>query len=199
MVTIVYFNIFTNVNRDILMNVTFVKNIKAMEIRERIAKIIAIEGLTSSAFADAVGVQRSNISHILNGRSGPSVELLQKILTSFPKYNTDWLVMGQGDIRRQPVQMSIFDELGESEIPTADIDPAPSITDGINAEPADLSDRGTDNTNAQSYGEIPAASNSDMQNQQLASVLAHATQHPEEVKQVVVLYSDNTFSIYNKK
>ena len=84
-----------------------------MEIRERIAKIIALEGVTAAAFADMVGIQRSNVSHILNGRSGPSLELLQKILSTFPHYNTDWLVMGRGEIHRQPVQKTIFDEIGE--------------------------------------------------------------------------------------
>ena len=95
-----------------LQNVTFVKlNFDVMEMRERIAKIIASEGLNSSAFADLIGIQRSNISHILNGRNGPSLELLQKILNNFPQYNTDWLVMGRGEIYKKPVQTTIFDAL----------------------------------------------------------------------------------------
>ena len=86
-----------------------------MEVSERIKKIMDSEGLTASAFADSLGIQRSNVSHIMNGRSGPSLDLLQKILTAFPKYNTDWLVMGRGEIYRQPVQTSIFDVIGEPE------------------------------------------------------------------------------------
>ena len=101
-----------------------------MEIRERIAKIIALEGVTAAAFADMVGIQRSNVSHILNGRSGPSLELLQKILSTFPHYNTDWLVMGRGEIRRQPVQKTIFDEIGEPD-PYADNVPDVRIMVGI--------------------------------------------------------------------
>ena len=94
-----------------------------MEVSERIKKIMDSEGLTASAFADSLGIQRSNVSHIMNGRSGPSLDLLQKILTAFPKYNTDWLVMGRGEIYRQPVQTSIFDVIGEPEPGPAQIAP----------------------------------------------------------------------------
>ena len=187
-----------------------------MEISERIAKIIASEGLTASAFADKTGIQRSNVSHILNGRNGqpsnPSFEVLQKILNAFPHYNTDWLVMGRGEIYRQPVQTSIFDILGDD---AAAIVPKADAAASNAAEPASgaVQDKITDvqpsePRHPQLFETEPVADNhhpsapKPEQNENaadLTSVLTHAAQHHAEVKQVVVLYSDNTFVAYNKQ
>ena len=51
--------------------------------------------LSSSAFADTIGVQRSSISHVLSGRNKPSLEFILKIIRSFPSYSTDWLLFGK--------------------------------------------------------------------------------------------------------
>lgn len=39
----------------------------------RITQIMEREGLTSSKFAEAIGIQRSAMSHILNGRNNVSL------------------------------------------------------------------------------------------------------------------------------
>ncbi len=168
-----------------------------MEIGERIAKIIASEGLTASAFADKIGIQRSNVSHILNGRNGqpsnPSFEVLQKILATFPQYNTDWLVMGRGEIRRQPVQMSIFDEIGEPEPVAANI----SGSEGEVANHIGIED--VEHSEPQVITNQPPTQAADNSNASFSPLIAEAAQRSAEVKQIVVLYTDNTFSIYNKQ
>ncbi len=170
-----------------------------MEIRERIAKIIALEGVTAAAFADMVGIQRSNVSHILNGRSGPSLELLQKILSTFPHYNTDWLVMGRGEIRRQPVQKTIFDEIGEPD-PYADNVPD-SADNGRNPAADDMaavSEPETQSAESQNDAQAPSQVVDQSVNSTTTTIAATAGRS-SEVKQVLVLYSDNTFSVYNKQ
>ncbi|MDX9940839.1 MAG: helix-turn-helix transcriptional regulator [Bacteroidales bacterium] len=62
---------------------------------KRIQKIMQLKKLTSSAFADKVGVPRSTISHILSGRNNPSLEFVQKVLDSFPEIRTEWLIRGE--------------------------------------------------------------------------------------------------------
>jgi transcriptional regulator with XRE-family HTH domain len=81
-----------------------------MEIKDRLIKIITTEGLNSSAFADSIGVQRSSISHILSGRNKPSLDFLEKILASYPKYNAEWLIMGTGSISKIPKQQTLFEK-----------------------------------------------------------------------------------------
>jgi len=65
-------------------------------MKDRIKKVIDHEQLTSSKFADIINVQRSSISHILSGRNNPSLEVVQKILTSFSTLNSEWLLFGRG-------------------------------------------------------------------------------------------------------
>lgn len=66
-----------------------------MEIGERIAAIIKVNQHTAASFADAVGVQRSAVSHILNGRNKPSLDFLQKVLLHFPRVDAGWLITGK--------------------------------------------------------------------------------------------------------
>ena len=56
------------------------------------------QSLSASKFAEAIGVQRSNISHILSGRNKPSLELINKILDRYPEVSTDWLLLGKGPV-----------------------------------------------------------------------------------------------------
>ena len=67
-------------------------------MKDRIAKILSYYNLTSSAFADKIGVQRSGISHILSGRNKPSYDFLVSLLDKFPEINANWLLMGEGDM-----------------------------------------------------------------------------------------------------
>lgn len=43
-----------------------------------------------------LGVQRSNISHILNGRNKPGAVFIEKFLLAFPRVNARWLFTGEG-------------------------------------------------------------------------------------------------------
>ena len=69
-------------------------------MKKRIQKIIDNEQLSSSKFADMIGVQRSSISHILSGRNNPSLDFVQKILKNFKNLDTEWLLFGKGSMYR---------------------------------------------------------------------------------------------------
>jgi transcriptional regulator with XRE-family HTH domain len=64
-------------------------------IVKRITQILEEQQLSSSAFADTIGVQRSSISHVLSGRNKPSLEFILKTVRAFPVYSTDWLLFGK--------------------------------------------------------------------------------------------------------
>jgi transcriptional regulator with XRE-family HTH domain len=70
-------------------------------IRDRLTQILSLKQMTSSAFADFLEIQRSNMSHYLSGRNKPGVEILQKILDKFPDISAEWLIMGRGEISNQ--------------------------------------------------------------------------------------------------
>lgn len=69
-----------------------------MEIKDRIRMIIDSHKLTAGAFADKIGVQRSNVSHVLSGRNKPSFEFLEKVLLGFPKVQAHWLLTGKQSV-----------------------------------------------------------------------------------------------------
>lgn len=69
-------------------------------MRERIIQIMEREGMNPSKFAEAIGIQRSAMSHIISGRNNPSLDVLMKILEQFTYIDSDWLLFGRGEIIR---------------------------------------------------------------------------------------------------
>lgn len=69
-----------------------------MNLNERIQKIIEHFSLSASEFADEIGVQRSNISHILSGRNKPSLDFIMKTKKRFPELQWDWIIDGKGEM-----------------------------------------------------------------------------------------------------
>jgi transcriptional regulator with XRE-family HTH domain len=70
-------------------------------MQTQIQEILIKEGLSSSQFADRIGIQRSSVSHVLSGRNKPGFDFIQKILIAFPEINGDWLITGSGDMYKQ--------------------------------------------------------------------------------------------------
>ena len=52
--------------------------------------------LTPTQFADAIGIARPIVSHILSGRNKPSLEVVQRILAAMPTLSMPWLLNGTG-------------------------------------------------------------------------------------------------------
>jgi len=71
------------------------------DIKDRILEILRKEGIMPSRFADEIGVQRSAISHIMNGRNKPGYDLIVKILKRFNKINAEWLILGEGEMYKK--------------------------------------------------------------------------------------------------
>lgn len=67
-------------------------------MKERIKELINSKGIQPGELAIMLGVQRSNISHILNGRNKPGALLIEKMLNLFPELNARWLLTGEGNM-----------------------------------------------------------------------------------------------------
>jgi transcriptional regulator with XRE-family HTH domain len=70
------------------------------EIQDRIFLLVKTKNFTSAEFADAIGVQPSNISHIMSGRNKPSLDLVMKVLKKFPEIRSEWLINGVGSMTK---------------------------------------------------------------------------------------------------
>lgn len=72
-----------------------------MAFSERIASILEYYHISPKELAEITGVQRSAISHIINGRNKPSVSFITNLTKAFPKLSTNWLLHGKGDIEQE--------------------------------------------------------------------------------------------------
>ncbi|MFI3258565.1 MAG: helix-turn-helix transcriptional regulator [Rikenellaceae bacterium] len=66
-------------------------------MKEKITYLMKSEGLTTTRFAEILGIQPSTVSHLVSGRNKPGYDLLQKILRRFPRINPDWLLLDLGE------------------------------------------------------------------------------------------------------
>jgi len=67
-------------------------------MKDLLIRLLDSEQLTASKFADIIGVQRSSVSHVLSGRNKPSFDFIEKTLKAFPDVNSEWLILGKGEM-----------------------------------------------------------------------------------------------------
>lgn len=108
---------------------TFV--IKQITMVERIRTLLEVRQLTPTQFADAIGIARPIVSHILSGRNKPSLEVVQRILAAMPDLSMPWLLNGTGPMLAAglatpagaPVSVAI---VSDKESVTAELPAAPA-------------------------------------------------------------------------
>lgn len=94
--------------------ITFVHYLIYIFMEERIRKFMDYKGISPSQLADTIGVQRSNVTHVLNGRNKPSFQFIEKMLQIFPDLNAKWLLLGEGNMVDSIVKTkTLFDQLTE--------------------------------------------------------------------------------------
>lgn len=146
------------------------------EIKDRIAHIIRAKNLTAAEFALRLGIQPSNVSHILAGRNNPSLEFVKKLKETFPEYNLDWIVFGKGP-------MTVSEPFVEPRV--AEITPV-ATDSGVEDDSTDLENTLFASENeSEPIGEpvsvpIPIMSQADL-------------------KRIILVYADNTFEVLSPR
>ncbi|QHL86255.1 transcriptional regulator [Nibribacter ruber] len=141
------------------------------DLLPRIKELLTWAGGGPAAFADAIGLPRPVMSHILSGRNKPSLEVVQKILAGFPEVQANWLLLGQGEMLKS--------------LDSSSLTQAPSA---LSHEAAAFSGAGNEKgESAKSIkGEEPAED---------ALKSGSPTLH-KKVKQVLFIYEDGTFDSF---
>lgn len=65
-------------------------------MKNRLKEFMDYKKLSGADLADTIGVQRSNVSHILNGRNNPGAQFIEKLLLAYPDLDAGWLLTGKG-------------------------------------------------------------------------------------------------------
>ena len=82
-----------------------------MEIKDRIRMIMEREKVPPRVFAETIGVQQSTLSHILNDRNKPSLEVVMKVHQKYDYVNLEWSEEGTSfSSSNHDYLPSLFDE-----------------------------------------------------------------------------------------
>ena len=82
------------------------------DVNQRIVKLMEVQQVTARRFASEIGIQASTVSNIVNERNNPSLEVLQRVLSTYPSVSPDWLILGSGSMYREindSQQLKLFD------------------------------------------------------------------------------------------
>lgn len=76
--------------------------VNSEQFSKRLEKILEYYDISAAAFAEAIDVGRSSISHILSGRNKPSLDFVMKIVQTYPQVELYWLLNGKGTFPSSP-------------------------------------------------------------------------------------------------
>jgi len=162
-----------------------------MDEKERIEKIMLKEEMNSAVFAAEIGIQGSTLSHILNGRNNPSLDVLKKILNRFRTVSSDWLILGVGSMYRTEKQ---------SQTPTL----FDSIDENISKSVVLESNSNEKNISSSAFIQQKIIPASDIAAQTPPEPVASAyipqfDTNSKSVRKIIVYYTDNTFQEFESK
>jgi transcriptional regulator with XRE-family HTH domain len=162
-----------------------------MDELDRIKKIMQTEELNSAQFAAEIGIQGSTLSHILNGRNNPSLDVHKKILNRFRTVSSDWLILGIGSMYRSEKQSqapTLFDSVDESSSKSA-------ISEQISAEKKDSTFSPIQQKTQQTQENLIQAPQEIIQSTFQAPIEVAS----KSVRKIIVYYTDNTFQEFESK
>ena len=166
-------------------------------MKDRITQFLNREGISPAEFADKIGVQRSSVSHVLNGRNYPSASFIQKMLDSYKTLNPRWLLLGEGAMSeiksvRNPTEATLFSQPSSPETPKAEKEPVEYGKFPGTLKPNQPTDNLTDTPAA------PVNQNQTVEpnyRPPLADMLQVMTDN-KEVEKIVLFFKDKTFTSY---
>ena len=67
-------------------------------MKDRIRQIMESQHMTQQVFADYIGQSPATLSSIFNGRTRPTLNIVEAIKKKIPNISIDWLMFGSGDM-----------------------------------------------------------------------------------------------------
>ncbi len=157
-------------------------------MEDRIKKFMDYKGISPSELADTIGVQRSNVTHVLKGRNKPSFQFIEKMLQIYPELNAKWLLLGTGSMVDSPTKSrSLFDQIiDEPTMSTAKpkTEEAKPEIPNIEKPIVELNDTTTPTVSTEK-NELHNA----LQDQFFSS--------EKPIERLIVFFKDSTFKVYN--
>lgn len=150
--------------------------ITILYMKDRIKQIMENEELTSARFADRLDINRAVISHILNGRNNPSLDVVTKILSEMKYINPEWLLNGTGKMYKDGMNK---DKLSKNDL--------------FDQHDKFQADKSVKTENRKELALNPTIeSNKVALKESLNPILPPA----KKISQIIIYYDDNTFEIF---
>ena len=151
-----------------------------------IKKFMDYKGITSSELADTIGVQRSNVTHVLKGRNMPSFQFIQKLLKTYPEINAKWLILGEGNmIDGISKSRTLFDTIQEP-LPTIPVVSEKKTELEVVVNPPSLEPKETSL-------KPPIQEKLEPENKLFDSFFGSE----KPIERLIVFFNDQTFKVYN--
>lgn len=166
-----------------------------MNERERLLKLIADNNMSAKQFAAEVGIQAGTISNIVNGRNNPSLDVMQRVLNRFRTLNSDWLILGVGNMYRTEGGKE-NKENGEAKDKQQEI---PGFSDTI-ASPQQPIEKPSPSSRPMT-GSSSAISRETQQSATTKKQQTAPMEQPaaKQIERIIVFYSDGTFDEISSK
>jgi transcriptional regulator with XRE-family HTH domain len=168
-----------------------------MNLSDKIELLIKKKQMSSSQFADVLGIPRSSISHILSGRNKPSLDVVQKILTAFPEVSAEDLLFEDRTLLVSGAKLS-SPSSSQEVLPLVNLFNAPPI-DRVASE--SIKNISTESTIVRSNlrrsakeSHLTQAPNTMSQESVLENNLIQSRSLHKKIDRVIIFYSDGTFT-----
>lgn len=150
-----------------------------MDIKDRIKIIMERENMASGAFAESITIQQSTLSHILNGRNNPSLDVIMKVHQKYNYINLEWLLYGKGNMMEEN-HLTIGN--------TPDFLPSLFDENPINSsrEPADAENR----------KEMALKTATTPQKDSVKQEVIYMERPPRKITEIRIFFDDNTYETF---
>ena len=153
-----------------------------MEIKDRIRSIMERENMTAGIFADSIGIQQSTLSHVINGRNRPSLDVIMKVHQKYNYVNLEWLLYGTGEMMDEKASISSTATNSPYNTPSL-FDQKPEKT---NVEP----------DNPKNRKEIPSEPPVSDAKSPIVQEIKYIERPPRKITEIRIFFDDNTYEIF---
>ena len=168
-----------------------------MDEKSKIEILMKEFNLNSAQFAEVVGIKNSTLSHILNDRNKPSLDVLKKILGRFQKINPEWLILDAGKMYRPIInsqEPTLFDiiELTDS-----------NSDNYINKMPEKSIPENVSN-NSEPEVKLESTPITKIENENVTKIIEQVfvpkiEYKSKSISRIIIYYDDNTFEEFDSK
>jgi len=179
---------------------TFIHNIDStitMDEKSKIEILMREFNLNSAQFAEEVGIKNSTLSHILNDRNKPSLDVLKRILVRFQQISPEWLIMDNGSMFRPVLnsqQPTLFDSINLNDNKSDIYIDKKQINNELKIQPIE-----TIQEKSASFAENSNTGNEIIEKIVEKIYVPQIEYKFKNISRIIIYYDDNTFEEFGSK